>query len=137
MGLYACQLSSEIEFSKTNLHSDFPKADILCDGQTPEHALAIALEQLAAKCRQLAEDSQNIDSLTVEKNSSGKVIEKTFHVTIHYECILDDESKFEATHNTRSGNLVAENAQITVIAIDPVLHVEQAERLIREEDEDE
>jgi hypothetical protein len=35
-GLYACQLSSEIEFSKTNLHSDFPKTDILCDGQNPE-----------------------------------------------------------------------------------------------------
>jgi hypothetical protein len=136
-GLYACQLSSEIEFSRTNLHSDFPKADILCDGQTPEHALAIALEQLAANCRQLAEDSQNIDYLTVEKSSSGKVIEKTFHVTIHYECVIDDESKFEACHNTRSGSLVAENAQITVIAIDPLLHIEQAERLIREDDDDE
>jgi hypothetical protein len=135
-GLYACQLFSEIEFSRTNLHSDFPKADILCDGQTPEHALANALEQLAINCRQLAEDSQNIDYLTVEKNSSGKVIEKTFHVTLHYECIIDDESKFEASHNTRSGNLVAENAQITVIAIDPVLHIEQAERLIRENDDE-
>jgi hypothetical protein len=82
-GLYACQLLSEIEFSKTNLHSDFPKTDILCDAQTPEHALAIALEQLAANCRQLTEDSQNIDCLTVEKNSSGKVIENFFHVTIH------------------------------------------------------
>jgi hypothetical protein len=135
-GIYACQLSSEIEFSRTNLHSDFPKADILCDGQTPEHALAIALEQLAANCRQLAEDSQNIDYLTVEKSSSGKVIEKTFHVTIHYECVIDDESKFEACHNTRSGSLVAENAQITVIAIDPLLHIEQAERLIWEDDDE-
>jgi hypothetical protein len=31
---------------------------------------------------------------------------------------------------------VAENAQITVIAIDPLLHIEQAERLIREDDDD-
>jgi hypothetical protein len=135
-GLYTCQLSSEIDFSKTNLHRDFPKGDILCDGQTPEHALAIGLEQLAANCRQLAEDSQNIDWLTVEKTPSGKVIEKTFHVTIHYECIIDDESKFEAFHNTQSGNLVVENARITGIVIDPLLHIEQAQRLIREEDED-
>jgi hypothetical protein len=135
-GLYTCQLSSEIEFGKSNLHDNFPKKDILCDGQTPEHALVIGLEQLAANCRQLAEDSQNIDFLTVEKTPSGKVIEKTFHVTVHYECIIDDESKFEACHNTRSGNLVAENAQITVIVIDPLLHIEQAERLMREEDDD-
>lgn len=133
-GLYTCQLSSEIEFSKTNLHNDFPKVDILCDGQTPEHAMAISLEQLAANCRQIAEKSQNIDFLTVEKTSSGKAIEKTFHVTVHYECIIDDESKFEACHNTRSGNLVIENAQVTTIAINPLLRIEQAQRLIRDDD---
>jgi hypothetical protein len=31
---------------------------------------------------------------------------------------------------------VAENAQITVIAIDPLLQVKQAERLMREKDDD-
>ncbi len=42
---------------------------------------------------------------------------------LHYERIAEDESKFEARHNTIMGNTVVENAQITLIEIDPDLPV--------------
>jgi hypothetical protein len=53
-GLYVCRLSRLPEVPATGA----PLTDILCDGQTPEHALAIGLEQLAAEYRRLAEESQ-------------------------------------------------------------------------------
>jgi hypothetical protein len=98
--------------------SDAPRADIQCYGQSQEHAIAIALEQLAADYRQKAEAQQPGDWLAVERSESGTLIDKHYHVILHYECIAEDESKFEAAHNVRLGNTVVENAEITVIEID-------------------
>lgn len=65
------------------------------------------------------------------------MIEKYFHVTVHFEGIFKDESKFEAIHNTLVGNTVVENAMVTAISIDPGLQVNGAERWIGEEDDEE
>jgi hypothetical protein len=43
-GQYVCRLSRFPQVQRTGA----PLADILCDGQTPEQALAIGLEQLAS-----------------------------------------------------------------------------------------
>ncbi|MFN9059186.1 MAG: hypothetical protein ACK5WL_04075, partial [Pseudanabaena sp.] len=86
-------------------------------GQTQEHAIAIALEQLADRYRQIAEDQQNVDMLTVERSPDGEAISKLYHVTLHFECTIDAESKFEAMHDTIMGNTVVENGKITVIEV--------------------
>jgi hypothetical protein len=129
-GLYVCRLSRspEVQVTGTSL------ADIVCDGQTPEHALAIGLEQLAAEYRRLAEESQAIPDLAVERTAAGEVIEKYFHVTVHFEAISKDESKFEAIHNTLIGNTVVENAEVTVISINSALQIAQAESWIDDDD---
>jgi hypothetical protein len=115
-GQYFCELSS-------SLGSD-PKSDIGCHGQTQSHAIAIALEQLADEYRNRVEEEQGLEALAVERSESGEVINKHYHVILHYERIAEDESMFEATHNTIMGNTVVENAKITVVEIDPDLPVE-------------
>ncbi|MFN6486639.1 MULTISPECIES: hypothetical protein [unclassified Nostoc] len=92
-------------------------------GQTKEHAIAIALEQLASKYRQIAEENQNKDWLAVEHSESGEVIQKHYHVILHYERIGIAESKFEAMQDTLLGNTVVENAKVTLIEIDANLPV--------------
>jgi hypothetical protein len=119
-GQYVCQLSPTL--------SDAPRADIQCYGQSQEHAIAVALEQLAADYRQKAEAQQPGDWLAVERSESGAPIDKHYHVILHYECLAEDESKFEAMHNTIMGNTVVENAKITVIEIDADLPVEPLAR---------
>lgn len=119
-GQYICQLSSSL--------SDSPRENIQCYGQTKEHAIAIALEQLADEYRRIAEEQQNIDWLTVEKSDSGEPITKHYHVILHYERIAEEESKFEAIHNTVMGNTVVENAKITVIEIDPDIPIDPLTR---------
>ncbi|MHC5770399.1 MAG: hypothetical protein ACYTXI_33410 [Nostoc sp.] len=109
-GQYVCQISPSL--------SDFPREDMQCYGQTKEHAIAIALEKLADDYRRIAEERQNIDWDTVERSDSGEPIAKRYHVILHYERIAEEESKFEALHNTIMGNTVVENAKITVIEID-------------------
>jgi phosphoribosylformylglycinamidine (FGAM) synthase PurS component len=108
-GYYLCQLSNPLPAPSQN--------NINCYGQTQEHAIAIALEQLADKYRQIAEEQQNVDMLTVERSADGEAINKLYHVTLNFECIIDAESKFEAMHNTIMGNTVVENAKITVIEV--------------------
>jgi hypothetical protein len=49
-------------------------------------------------------------------------------VILHYERIAEEESKFEAIHNTIMGNTVVENAKITVVEIDANLPIEPLER---------
>ena len=115
-GQYVCQLSSSLSGS--------PSEAIQCNGQTKEHAIAIALEKLADDYRRIAEEQQNIAWDEVERSESGETIDKRFHIILHYERIAQDESKFEARHNTIMGNTVVENAQITLIEIDPDLPVE-------------
>ena len=86
-------------------------------GQNPDHAIAVALEDLAARYREAAA-TQGIDYMAVERSPSGEAIEKRYHVILHYERVAEDESKFEAMHNTIMGNTVVENATIEVIEID-------------------
>ncbi|MBD2415537.1 hypothetical protein FACHB389_05660 [Nostoc calcicola FACHB-389] len=115
-GQYICQLSSSL--------SDSPRENIQCYGQTKEHAIAIALEQLADDYRRIAEERQNIDWDTVERSDCGEPIAKRYHVILHYERIAEEESKFEALHNTIMGKTVVENANITVIEIDPDIPID-------------
>ncbi|MBD2605839.1 hypothetical protein H6G81_15265 [Scytonema hofmannii FACHB-248] len=119
-GQYICQLSSSL--------SDSPRENIQCYGQTKEHAIAIALEQLADEYRRMVEEQQNIDWDTVERSDSGGSIAKRYHVILHYERIAEEESKFEALHNTIMGNTVVENAKITVIEIDPDIPIDPLTR---------
>jgi hypothetical protein len=112
---YICILSSSVDQSTD---------EIRCCGQTKEHAIAIALEQLASKYRQIAEEGQNQDWLAVERSESGEVIQKHYHVILHYERIGIAESKFEAMQDTLLGNTVVENAKITLIEIDANLPVQ-------------
>jgi len=94
-----------------------------CFGQTQAHAIAIALENLADEYRNIIDEEQGIDSLAVERSPSGEPINKHYHVILHYERIAEDESRFEAIHNTIMGNTVVENAKITAIEIDADLPV--------------
>lgn len=119
-GQYVCQLSPAL--------SDRSSDSIQCYGQNKEHAIAIALEQLADEYRRIAEEQQNSDWQAVERSENGEPIVKRYHVLIHYERITEDESKFEAMHNTIIGNTVVENAKITVIEIDSDLPIEPLER---------
>ncbi|WP_446878569.1 hypothetical protein [Phormidesmis sp. 146-33] len=115
-GHYICELSSSF--------SDSSRESIQCQGQTKEHAISIALEQLADAYRQIAEEQQNIDWDAIERSRSGELINHRYHVILHYERIAEDESKFEALHNTIMGNTVVEDAKITVIEIDSDLQIE-------------
>ena len=118
-GEYVCQVSSSLEY---------PSNEIRCCGQTPEHAIAIALEQLASEYRQIAEEHQNIDWDLVERSETGEPITKHYHVILHYERIAESESKFEAMHDTMMGNTVVENAKITLIEIDADLPIDPLTR---------
>ncbi|MFN9533351.1 MAG: hypothetical protein ACK59W_02705 [Pseudanabaena sp.] len=108
-GYYLCHLSNPLP--------DPSQSTINRYGQTQEHAIAIALEQLADRFRQIVEDQQNVDMLTVERSPDGEAISKLYHVTLHFECTIDAESKFEAMHDTIMGNTVVENGKITVIEV--------------------
>jgi phosphoribosylformylglycinamidine (FGAM) synthase PurS component len=90
-------------------------------GQNPNHAIAIALENLARSFRIAAEAEQKIDWDAVNRLPSGEVKPTRFHVILHYEHVGEDESKFEAMANTQLGNTVIENAEISVIQVDPDL----------------
>lgn len=88
-------------------------------GQTANHAIANALETLARALRAEAEAGQNVDWDAVDRSPSGTVNDKRFHVILHYERLVEEKSKFEAMHNTLLGNTVVENAEITIIQVDP------------------
>lgn len=124
-GQYLCQMSTDL--------SDYPTNDTLCYGQTKEHAIAIALEQLANHYRQIAEEQQNRDWDAVERTESGELIAKHYHVILHYERIAEAESKFEAMHDTIMGNTVVENATITVVEIAADLPIEPLIRFAQED----
>ena len=119
-GQYLCHLSPSL--------GDRPREEIRCYGQGKEHAIAIALEKLAADYRRMAEEGQNIDWLEVQLDESGKPIEKLYHVILHYERTIEAKSKFEAMHHTIMGNTAIEDAKIFPIAIDPDLPIEESLR---------
>jgi hypothetical protein len=87
-------------------------------GQTGRHAIANALECLARALRVNVEAEQNVDWDATEQSASGEPEDKCFHVILHYERLVDEESKFEAMHNTLLGNTVVENAAMTIIQVD-------------------
>lgn len=93
-------------------------------GQTAKHALAVAIEHLASTLRREAEDEQGIrwDRLFMSESSSKE--SSTYHISVHYERIAEEASKFDAAHNTLMGNMIAENAAIDVIQIDPKLTID-------------
>jgi hypothetical protein len=110
-GQYLCQMLPTLSDQSRNSREFF--------GQTPEHAIAIALEHLAEEYRSLAENRQNLDWDRVEQTESGEAIQKPYHVILHYERIGEAKSKFEAMEDTIMGNIVVENARITVIEVSP------------------
>src|SRR5207244_7592356 len=97
-------------------------------GQSRSHAIALAVEDLARDFRLQAEAEQNGDWEAVERSRSGKAIERRFHVIVHYETVIEEESKFEAHVETLMGNTVVENAEVSIIQIDPKLLIEPWER---------
>jgi hypothetical protein len=118
-GQYFCELSSSFDGASTATG---------CHGQTQAHAIAIALEHLADEYRTKVEEEQGLDALAVDQSESGEIINKHYHVILHYERIAEDESMFEATHNTIMGNTVVENAKITVVEIDLDLPIDPIAR---------
>lgn len=108
-GQYICEMSTDL--------SECPTSDSRYYGQTKEHTIAIALEQLAARYRQIAQNRQNRDWDAVERTETGEPIPKYYHVILHYERIAEAESMFEAMHETIIGNTVVENAKITLVEI--------------------
>ena len=108
-GHYVCE-------SSINL-TGYSTSDTRCYGQTKEHAIALALEELASHYRHLVQEAQTQNWNAVERNESGEPITKRYHVILHYERIGEAQSKFEAMHNTILGNTVVENAEITVVQI--------------------
>ncbi len=114
-GQYLCQMAPTLSDQSRNGSEFF--------GQTPEHAIAIALEHLAEEYRSLAENRQAIDWDRVERSEAGDAIAKQYHVILHYERVGAAESKFEAMENTIMGNTVVENAKITVIEVSPDISI--------------
>lgn len=86
-------------------------------GQTSNHAIAIALEDLARVFRTEAEAEQNVDWDAVQRSASDEVVDRRFHVILHYECVAEEQSKFDALHNTLLGNTVIEGADIAIIEV--------------------
>jgi hypothetical protein len=105
-GGYSCQVSSS-----------FNSETIRFYGETQDHAIAIALEHMAARYRNEAEQKQDGD-LNIEEAMLAKHPDlKRYHVILHYEQITEAESKFDAFQNTLMGNTVVENATCTLIEL--------------------
>jgi hypothetical protein len=108
-GRFACTLAPGL--------TDQVGAARVFHGESREHALAVAFEHLADHYRTAAEASQLARELRVEETSRGPL--KRYHVILHYEDALEEESRFEALHSTLLGNTVVENAKCTLIEIAP------------------
>ncbi len=118
-GHFIAQISSDL---------DLPEEEVICYGQSREHAIAIALERLAITYRNIIDEQQNTDWNAVELSETGEPIKKRYHVVLHYETVWETAAKFEAFENTIMENLVVENAIINVIDIDNNLPVNSVER---------
>jgi hypothetical protein len=66
-GQYICQILPAL--------SDPEREEIQCYGQTQEHAIANALEQLSDSYRQKVEEQQKLDWDTVERTKTGEAID--------------------------------------------------------------
>ncbi|WP_026101127.1 hypothetical protein [Synechococcus sp. PCC 7336] len=115
-GSYICEATSLLdrEAAQTNRFH----------GQSPKHAIAIALESMARTFRMEAVTEQNINALEVERSPSGEVKERRFHVILHYERVAEEESMFEAMLHTHLGNTIVEQAETSIIQVNPDLPIE-------------
>jgi hypothetical protein len=86
-------------------------------GESREHALAVAFEHLADHYRTAAEAGQLAREPRGAETTGGPL--KRYHVILHYEDTVEEESRFEALHSTLLGNTVIENAKCTLIEIAP------------------
>lgn len=93
-------------------------------GQNPKHAIAGALENLARTFRREAEAEQNIPWNMDDDRFPAGGIEQRYHVIVHYESVGEDKTKFRAFENTLMGNTVVEEAEVSVILVDPDLPIE-------------
>lgn len=121
-GQYVCRIASSLDQPDSS--------DQLFYGQSQNHAIAVGLEHLAESYRQAVSAEQNEDWQAVELSESGEPIEQRYHVVLHYERIAEDESMFEAMHNTIMGNTVVVEATIMVMKIDLELPIEPIDRVI-------
>jgi len=94
------------------------------EGRSINHVISGALEGMAHYFRRLDEFDQDVDWEAVEYDANGGVVKKRFHVILHYERIADEESKFEAMHNSLLGNSIVEQASVTLIQINPTVEIE-------------
>jgi hypothetical protein len=124
-GRYLCEVTPSLQ-GRTGPTTSY-------HGQSPKHAVAIALEHLARKFRMEAEAEQQIDWEAVDRSPSGTVNERRFHVILHYERVAEEETKFDAMHNTLLGNTVVENAEISIIQVDPEVPITPLQRRWDEE----
>src|SRR5438105_2701602 len=85
-GRYICEATSTLQGAT--------RATKAFHGQTANHAIANALEDLARALRAEVEAGQNVDWDAVDRSPSGRVIDKRFHVILHYERLVEDESRF-------------------------------------------
>jgi len=110
-GRFACALSPGLTDKEGN--------ECVFYGQTREHALAVAFEHLADRYRTAAEESQLAREPKEQADEKAETPIKRYHVILHYESIIEEESRFEAMHDTLLGNTVVENAKCTLIEIAP------------------
>lgn len=122
-GQYVCEITPSLSDSFAAAEGNRTQNCTRFHGQTKEHAIAIALENLASQYREEAESDQNIDYLAIEISESGEVIQNHYHIIVHYEEIAEAESKFEARHNTILGNTIVENAKISAIKVCPEMPI--------------
>lgn len=108
-GRYICEVTPHLEGTPCTTKS--------FHGQTANHAIAVALEDLAGALRKEVESGQDVGWDAVDRSPTGAVIDKHFHVILHYERLVEEESKFTAITNTMLGNTVVENAEITIIQV--------------------
>lgn len=116
-GTISLSVSPENEGYSCQLSSSFSGETIRFYGETQNHAIAIALEHMAAHYRNAAEQKQD-EGLSTEDALLAQHPElKRYHVILHYERITEAESKFDAFQDTLMGNTVVENAICTLIEL--------------------
>lgn len=76
-----------------------------------------------------AEEEQQLDWDKVERLPSGDINQHRYHVIVHYERVAEEDCKFAAVTETHMGNTIVENAEISIIRVDPDVPLEHCESL--------
>ena len=109
-GRYLCQISPDL--------SDQARLSQVFYGQTKDHAVAVALEHLADQFREAAAN-QDQEPVLGNLDAAEQTQKHRYHVILHYEQIIEAESRFEALHDARMGSTVVENAKCVAIKVAP------------------